>query len=84
VGEIGVHHGKFFIPIAGNALQAEPAIAMDLFDNQGANVDASGVGCVVLVMWVTKVRPHSFSGDAIFLVGCRHRCTGWRHYVLFP
>lgn len=42
VGEIGVHHGKFLIPIVGSALAGEPAIAMDLFENQQSNLDKSG------------------------------------------
>jgi hypothetical protein len=43
VGEIGVHHGKFFLPIVGNALAEEPAVAIDLFEEQqGINVDGSG------------------------------------------
>lgn len=45
VGEIGVHHGKFLIPIVGNALAGEPAVAMDLFEDQSGNVDTSGA-CV--------------------------------------
>jgi hypothetical protein len=44
VGEVGVHHGKFFMPIAGYALRAEPAVAMDLFEDQSANFDQSGEG----------------------------------------
>ena len=31
-GEIGVHHGKFFAPIAGNAVVGEPVVAIDLFE----------------------------------------------------
>jgi hypothetical protein len=42
VGEIGVHHGKFLIPIVGNALSSEPAVALDLFEDQTGNVDTSG------------------------------------------
>lgn len=42
VGEIGVHHGKFLMPIVGNALTGEPAVAIDLFEDQQTNVDASG------------------------------------------
>jgi hypothetical protein len=49
VGEIGVHHGKFLIPLVGNALRAEPAVAIDLFEDQSANVDTSGV-CVAFVV----------------------------------
>eukprot|EP00775_Hariotina_reticulata_P008762 gene8762-8941_t len=44
VGEIGVHHGKFLIPIVGNALVEEPAVALDLFEDQAANIDTSGKG----------------------------------------
>eukprot|EP00878_Enallax_costatus_P041637 GHUV01048466.1.p1 GENE.GHUV01048466.1~~GHUV01048466.1.p1 ORF type:complete len:179 (+),score=33.36 GHUV01048466.1:196-732(+) len=44
VGEIGVHHGKFLIPILGNALASEPAIAMDLFEDQESNLAKSGFG----------------------------------------
>lgn len=49
VGEVGVHHGKFLIPIVGNALVDEPAVALDLFEDQRANVDTSGEGCVLVV-----------------------------------
>lgn len=42
VGEIGVHHGKFLMPIVGFALEEEPAIAMDLFEDQKQNIDGSG------------------------------------------
>lgn len=47
VGEVGVHHGKFFMPIAGYALRSEPAVAMDLFEDQSANFDQSGEGLLV-------------------------------------
>eukprot|EP00775_Hariotina_reticulata_P004385 gene4385-4639_t len=42
VAEIGVHHGKFFLPIMGFSAREEPAIALDLFEQQGQNFDASG------------------------------------------
>jgi hypothetical protein len=42
VGEIGVHHGKFLMPIVGYALQEEPAVAVDLFEDQAQNFDGSG------------------------------------------
>lgn len=45
VGEIGVHHGKFTLPIAMFALPNEPLWAADLFDTlQEQNVDRSGKG----------------------------------------
>lgn len=43
--EIGVHHGKFFIPLA---LLSDPAtercIAIDVFEDQSKNIDGSGLG----------------------------------------
>jgi hypothetical protein len=42
VGEIGVHHGKFLMPIVGYASKHEPAVAMDLFEDQKSNIDKSG------------------------------------------
>ena len=44
VGEIGVHHGKFTIPIVGFAGTEERAIAVDLFSLQDQNTDGSGKG----------------------------------------
>jgi len=44
VAEIGVHHGMFFLPIAGFATKEEPAYAIDLFEDQAQNIDASGRG----------------------------------------
>jgi hypothetical protein len=45
VGEFGVHHGRYFIPISGYADAREPAVAIDLFqDMQHLNVDGAGKG----------------------------------------
>ena len=44
VGEIGVHHGKFTIPIALYASPSERILAADLFQRQAENVDKSGRG----------------------------------------
>jgi hypothetical protein len=45
VGEIGVHHGKFLIPLVGAADVREPAVAIDLFEEgQKDNLDQSGKG----------------------------------------
>lgn len=44
VGEIGVHHGKFWMPITGFADKSEPTIAIDLFNDQTSNFDGSGLG----------------------------------------
>lgn len=42
-GEIGVHHGKLFI-LLRLAMPEAPGFAIDLFDDQHLNVDASGSG----------------------------------------
>lgn len=42
--EIGVHHGRYFIPLGLSLAQAEKAIAIDLFENQEENIDQSGQG----------------------------------------
>jgi hypothetical protein len=44
VGEIGVHHGKLFLLAYLASRQGEAAFAVDVFDQQGLNVDASGRG----------------------------------------
>ena len=45
VGEIGVHHGRFTIPLMHTALVGEELLAIDLFEeNQKQNVDGSGAG----------------------------------------
>jgi len=43
VGEIGVHHGKFFIPLT-ILKSGEKHLAIDLFGDQHLNVDRSGKG----------------------------------------
>lgn len=43
--EIGVHHGKFFIPINGMVDSPEyVSFAIDLFSEQELNIDSSGLG----------------------------------------
>lgn len=44
VGEIGVHHGKYFIGLALLRQRRESAVAIDLFEDQHLNVDWSGRG----------------------------------------
>lgn len=43
VGEIGVQHGKFFLPLVGFSAPGEAALAVDLFELQQDNVDQSGL-----------------------------------------
>lgn len=42
--EIGVHHGKSFIPICLALREHERALCVDIFDDQQKNLDASGRG----------------------------------------
>lgn len=44
VAEIGVHHGKLFIALQLLAPPGTPAVAIDVFDDQGLNIDDSGRG----------------------------------------
>lgn len=44
IAEIGVHHGKLFYIIAVTARADERLLAIDLFGQQGLNVDRSGSG----------------------------------------
>lgn len=44
VAEIGVHHGQFFIALKLLQRHGEASIAIDLFDDQVANIDKSGEG----------------------------------------
>ena len=45
VGEIGVHHGGFFLALASASSRDEPLFVLDLFDKlQKLNVDGSGKG----------------------------------------
>lgn len=42
VGEIGVHHGRFFYMMAAMAKRKEPKVAIDVFQHQELNIDQSG------------------------------------------
>jgi hypothetical protein len=44
LGEIGVHHGKFFVGLAHLALRNERIYANDVFEKQHLNIDGSGFG----------------------------------------
>ena len=44
IGEIGVHHGKFFVGLAHLAKNHEKLWACDVFEDQALNVDGSGFG----------------------------------------
>jgi len=42
--EIGVHHGKLFLLLAGDLRDGEEAVALDVFGDQEKNLDRSGKG----------------------------------------
>ena len=42
--EIGVHHGKSFIPLCMALRDSELALCIDVFDDQSKNLDSSGKG----------------------------------------
>lgn len=44
IAEIGIHHGKSFLPLALSAESDDRLLAIDCFDAQHANVDDSGRG----------------------------------------
>ena len=44
VAEIGVHHGKLFLLLAGDLHDGEEAVALDVFGDQQKNLDRSGKG----------------------------------------
>jgi len=44
VGEIGIHHGRYFIALALLRQTGEMAVAIDVFEDQHLNVDWSGSG----------------------------------------
>lgn len=44
IAEIGVHHGQLFIAMKLLQQPGEPSIAIDLFEDQEANIDKSGQG----------------------------------------
>jgi hypothetical protein len=44
VAEIGVHHGKFFILLRSLLKTNSRSVALDVFDHQELNIDASGNG----------------------------------------
>jgi hypothetical protein len=44
LGEIGVHHGKFFVLLSLISRQNKICLAIDLFEKQSENIDNSGCG----------------------------------------
>ena len=44
IAEIGIHHGKSFLALVAAARPSDRLLAIDLFERQAENVDASGSG----------------------------------------
>ena len=44
VGEVGVHHGKFFVALLSLANPGSKSVALDVFGEQEFNLDSSGSG----------------------------------------
>jgi hypothetical protein len=45
--EIGVHHGRFLIALSHLARPNEKCVAIDIFEDQAANIDGSGRGSLI-------------------------------------
>jgi hypothetical protein len=43
-GEIGIHHGRLFFALAQTVAARERLVALDIFEWQQMNIDASGAG----------------------------------------
>ncbi len=65
--EIGLHHGKSFIPLCIYLRSNERAYGIDLFNNQELNLDASGHGSKDKV--VRNLEAFEISPDSYFLDG---------------
>jgi len=69
--EIGVHHGKFFIPLAMIAdPETEACVAIDVFDDQEKNIDFSGIGSRTdfqknIDRFCTGRQVHSITADSL-------------------
>lgn len=44
IGEIGVHHGRFFFALDALRAEGERGLAVDVFGQQSLNIDRSGLG----------------------------------------
>lgn len=58
VAEIGVYHGKSFVPLALMCLPGEVALAVDCFEQQSCNTDKSGGNAVQFCKFIQTV--HAF------------------------
>lgn len=75
IAEIGIHHGKSFLPLALSAEPGDRLLAIDCFDAQEANIDGSGKGDLDafqanLKTWVPDRNIEIISSDSAHV---RHR-----------
>jgi hypothetical protein len=89
VGEIGVHHGKFWLPIVTFSYVFEPAVAVDLFAEQDKNFDGSGkgsqerfLGNARAELGLRKDQLTLFAGDSLALSGEAFRKAGLPRFRL--
>jgi len=66
VAEIGVHHGRFFLALHNCLRGSERSVAIDVFDDQKANIDYSGHGN--LVAFKENLQGHSQSPERCTIV----------------
>lgn len=64
--EIGVHHGKSFLPLCLALREDEHAIAIDIFDDQQLNKDHSGEGD--LVAFRRNLRKFNVSEEQVVII----------------
>lgn len=89
IGEIGVHHGKFFFSLATNLDSSEYAVAFDVFEDQQYNVDGSGKGSLKKFMKHAKAigfPKHSIKiekGDSNLITQERLKDLSWFSYRMF-
>ena len=74
IGEIGIHHGRMFIPMLHLLKSDEIGTAIDLFDNQEENIDNSGKGSFVEFWNNCKVYLPSSTVDRIHTVNVNSKC----------
>ena len=66
--EIGVYHGKFFIPLHNTLKKDERSFAVDLFNEQQWNTDFSGYGDDHLASFQTNLRAYATRPEACTII----------------
>ena len=66
IGEIGVHHGRFFFALDALRSAGERSLAIDVFGNQSLNIDRSGLGDLEKFTGYVRDVSHDPSGISVF------------------